>query len=534
MSSAIAAESFTAIVAFGPPTVAMGALFSHLNNSAHQAGMSFGRALGANTLGAAFAPLVFGVLALPTLGPKFALLSIAAGYLLLSSWRHWRVPFFLAPPILVAATALAIAIWAPPLVFIDVPEGGHVVSYQQGIMAAVSVIEDADDVATLRIDNRQQEGSSATRRVDARQALLPILLHPTPRRVLFLGLGTGVTAASATADPALEVDAVELLPEVIAASNYFRGAAQSRLNVITADARRFVRASSSVYDVIVSDNFHPARSGSGSLYTVEHFEAVRVRLSTGGIFCQWLPLHQLDLDTFRSITKSFLSVYPQASALIASNSLETPVIGLIGQRDVVRIDVDAVRAHLARVTTINGLTDIGIEDEFALLGSFIAGPAALDRFAGDADINTDDRPIVAYRAPRITYAPDSRPRDRLIALLQASFVRPEDIVSPLTDNASQSRLAAYWLARNQFIEAGRDIVPSHDARQMLAQVHEPLLSVLRISPDFRPAYDPLLRIAVALAQTDVDSSRALLSELSLSQPSRPEANAALNQLVQTR
>ena len=35
---------------------------------------------------------------------------------------------------------------------------------------------------------------------------------------------------------------------------------------------------------------------------------------------------------------------------------------------------------------------------------------------------------------------------------------------------------------------------------MLAQVREPLLSVLRISPDFRPAYDPLLSMAAALAR----------------------------------
>ena len=42
----------------------------------------------------------------------------------------------------------------------------------------------------------------------------------------------------------------------------------------------------------------------------------------------------------------------------------------------------------------------------------------LQRFAGDAAANTDDHPVVAYRAPRITYAPDSqpaRPADRAAA-----------------------------------------------------------------------------------------------------------------------
>src|SRR5262249_11574243 len=154
-----------------------------------------------------------------------------------------------------------------------------------------SVVEDADGVARLRINDRAQEGSSATARVDGRQAWLPLLLHPAPRRALFLGLGTGVTALSAAEDPTLDVDAVELLPEVIAASSRFTqtvadGTAAARLHVHAGDARRYVRTSERAYDVIVSDNFHPARSGSGSLYTVEHFEAVRQRLEPRGVFCQ--------------------------------------------------------------------------------------------------------------------------------------------------------------------------------------------------------------------------------------------------------
>jgi spermidine synthase len=524
LSAALASEALLALIAFGPPTIAMGALFSQLSCSASAAGVSFGRALGVNTLAAAAAPVVFGVVALPALGPKVVLLLIALGYLALTAKGTWSRSVVWLP----AAGALSALLFAPPLTFVEIPEGGHVVSYQEGVLAAVSVVEDEHGVLRLRINNRQQEGSSATRRVDARQAWLPLLLHPAPHHALFLGLGSGVTASSAAEDPTLDVDAVELLPEVIDASARFSQAfggvlARSRLHVLAADARRYVRASDRQYDVIVSDNFHPARSGSGALYTVEHFQAVGRRLALGGVFCQWLPLHQLDLETLHSIVRSFVTVNPNAWAMLANGSLETPVLGLIARRDASRFDVAALRERLSHLALPELRTDLGLEDEFAVLGSIVAGPFALARLAGNAPANTDDRPVVAYHAPRITYAPDSSPRDRLIQLLGELSIEPTELLVPTPDPVWPRRVSAYWAARNRFIASGRDVRPSTSVQDMLAQVREPLLSVLRISPDFRPAYDPLLAMATALARSDLAAARALLSEMTRLQPTRDEA-----------
>jgi len=514
MAGAAAGEAALAIAAFLLPTLAMGALFSQLADEANAAGAGFGRALGFNTAGAALAPLVFGVLLAPALGPKLCLLLVAAGYLAMVTR-----PMLAALP---AGAAATLALIAPPLAFVDLPEGGHIVSYADGAMAAVSVVEDAQGVSRLRINNRQQEGSSTSRLVDARQALLPLLLHPAPRRALFLGLGTGITAASAAQDPTLAVDAVELLPEVIAASAHFTKQLDPpprALHLRSADARRYVRAAGQRYDVIVSDNFHPARSGSGSLYTVEHFAAVRERLADGGLFCQWLPLHQLDLETLRSIVRAFIAVYPQGTALLASNSLATPVLGLVSHAG---FDAAALHRRIDAAAWPEPPADFGIEDEYALLGSFVAGPAALRAFAGDAPANTDDRPVVAYRAPRVTYAPDAAPQDRLIALLGQVRITPAELTG--TDSP---RLAAYWSARQRYLDLGRGVQPSADVRAMLAQLQRPLLEVLHTSPDFRPAYDPLLRMAMALGPMQPTQARALLGELAQVQPARSEARQAL-------
>ena len=176
-----------AVAAFGLPTLLMGALFSQLSMVASTAGISFGRALGINTLGAAAAPVLFGVVLTPLLGSKNALQVIPLGYLALAAADNWRKPQFWLP----AGVVAAVAVWAPALALVDLPEGARLLSYQEGALAAVSVVEDARGVSRLRINIRQQEGSSSSLLFDARQAMLPPLLHPAPQRALFLGLGTG-------------------------------------------------------------------------------------------------------------------------------------------------------------------------------------------------------------------------------------------------------------------------------------------------------------------------------------------------------
>jgi spermidine synthase len=531
VEGALAAEALVAIMAFGPATFVMGLLFSHLCTRASQQGLGFGRALGINTLGAAAAPPLFGVVLVPLLGAKITLLLIATSYLALSG----KAVLGKARTVFCVASIVAIAMVAPPLIFIDYPEGGRVVNHAEGVLATVSVVQDGAGIKSLRINNRQQEGSSNTLATDSRLALLPLLLHAAPKQVLFLGLGTGVTASSAAQDPSLQVEAAELLPEVIAASNYFRlpaaPAQQSYPTFIATDARRYVRATSNLYDIVISDNFHPARSGTGALYSVEHFRAIQHRLALGGLFCQWLPLHQLDLKTARSIVQSFLAVYPQGAALLATNSLETPVLGLIAfqQGKGPPPSAQMMKQRLASNTLAQPLADFGFKDEFAIAGAFVGGALALKRFAGDAPLNTDDHPIVNYIAPSITYAAVSSPSDRLAAFLKE--MRPyRDELSFQADAQWSQRLSAYWSARDQFIDLGRQTSLSNNPQAMLNQVREPLLALLRLSPDFTPAYDPLIKMAKALALTERTSAIELLNALKQIQPLRPEAGEQLTKL----
>ena len=191
------------------------------------------------------------------------------------------------------------------------------------------------------------------------------------------------------------------------------------------------------YDVIVADNFHPARSGSGSLYTVEHFTAVRERLAQGGLFCQCLPLHQLDLPTLRSIVQSYLAAFPQGRALLATNSLTTPVIGLVS-----RAGGKAFEARSGEAFTVPARA-FGLVDKLSVLGSLIAGPEALSGFAKRA-----------------------------------------------AGAAFNARLTSYVAARRRFLAAGLAVRPESDPHRMLDQRRA---RTARQQPRVRESDTPSLR-----------------------------------------
>ena len=196
--AALASEALLAVAAFAAPTLVMGALFSHLCAEAQTQGMRLGTALAVNTAGAACAPLVVSAGLAAGLGLKAALCGVVLGYAVLALAASRRP----GAARLGVAGALGLALAAaPPLMLVDKPAGGSVLSHSEGALGSVSVVQDPAGGRVLRINNRQQEGSNTTALADARQALLPLLLHPAPQRALLLGLGAGLTAQAAALDP---------------------------------------------------------------------------------------------------------------------------------------------------------------------------------------------------------------------------------------------------------------------------------------------------------------------------------------------
>src|SRR5439155_9515766 len=267
-----------------------------------------------------------------------------------------------------AATPVALMFALPAnLHLVQVPPGGRVVEYREGVLSSVAVVEDANQDRVLRVDNRFQMGGTAAAAAQCRHAHIPLLLHPAPKRALFLGLGTGITFGAAALHPGVQSDGVELVPEIVEVMRQFEPYnfspdRQPQLKLFVADARRFVRATDATYDVIVADLFHPARDGAGSLYTREHFQALRERLAPGGLFCQWLPLHQLDEDMLRVIIRTFLEVFPDAQAWLLRLNVDAPVLGLVGSAAPLHYSPRVVEKRLNRAPLEAQLKKLALAD----------------------------------------------------------------------------------------------------------------------------------------------------------------------------
>lgn len=531
---ALLGDVLMASLAFGPATLAMGALFSHLVQAA-SSGIGIGRAIGLNTLGAATAPGIAGLFLMPALGAKFALLTCALAYLIVLPGAKPRSTARTLAPIAALAVAL---LAAPPLRFVTVPDGGELLAYEDGVMASVAVVSDAAGTRHLKVNNHYAMGSTSSGFADHRQTHLPLVLHPAPRNALFLGVGTGMSLDAARYHADLKVTAVELVPEVLELLRFFGTSPETNgwpapPRLVASDARRFVVGDTQAYDVVIADLFHPSRDGAGFLYTREHFSAVRDRLADDGLFCQWLPLFQMDLETFRLIARTFSEVFPHVEVWLPHYSLRQPIVGLIGSETPLQFEPGWLEERVLHRPLQRELVQLRLNSDLAMLGGFVGDENALTDWVGSGPVNVDRHPRVNYHAPAFAYRDLERADHgpRLLTIVEGLGARRRPpVANAAWDSEFGARLTAYLAARDAYLEAGIGITPDADLAEMLEKTRGPLLEAVRLSDEFMPAYGPLMNMAVALYETDPGAGRALIEEIADAAPGRPEARRLLDQI----
>ena len=392
------------------PGILLGTVFPYTMGIAGDgergAGAVIGELASWNTMGGVAGSLIAGFVLLPWLGlwgslraTAFLYLAAAIAVAARATGRSTRA-LMLAPA--VGAVLLLTVLDPTGLVHVSLRPGEALLAVRESADGTVAVTE-TDGILELRLNGHYVVGGSGAITNDRRQAELPMLLYPQPRSVLFLGLGTGITAGAALFHPVERVTVAELVPDIrAAAEEFFAQAANglftdARAHLVAEDARVVLLDDTQRYDVIVGDLFVPWDAGTGSLYTREHFAAVRDRLTTDGVFAQWLPLYQLSWREFAVIAHTMLDVFPLVTVWRGDFSATEPVIGLIGYNTPRPLDLDTVVANVRRRQNGAGYS---AQRAHALALLFYAGNLSAARGLVDsAPINTDDRPVIEYLAP---------------------------------------------------------------------------------------------------------------------------------------
>ena len=435
----------------GPGALASGAVLPALwaaFGDRDGAARPLGELTAANTLGAVGGALAAGL----AIGLRAGFLLTAVAYVVLADLV---APAGTRLRPLGYATLLALVALDPvrtPLTHLA--SGETLRALAEGPAGIVTVVDTGDDLQ-LRLDNYYVLGGSAAATNERRQGLLPLLLHPAPHRVAFVGMATGITAS---AGPALGVErttVVEIVPEVAAAAGAHFGAWNAALlrrpdvQLVVDDGRRWLASSTDRYDVVVSDLFIPWHAGAGSLYAREMFETVARRLSPGGVFCQWLPLYQLTHEEFDAIARTFLVVFPEVSLWRNDFYPDRPVVGLVGRLAPGALDLGRVGERLAALPEWS--RDPLLATPQGLVMLYLGDLAAGRELIASGPLNTDDHPLIEFLAPRLTRMSAAGDKDwfageALPAFTDALAAHPDGLL-PATDAVASARRAGAALYR---------------------------------------------------------------------------------------
>ncbi len=282
---------------------------------------------------------------------------------------------------------------------------GHLPYYKEGATATVAVRQ-AAGTTSLAIDGKVDASNAGDMLTQRLLAHVPLLLHPNPKTVAVLGLGSGVTLGSALTHPIERADVLEISPEVVEASRFFEpenGAAlrDLRTRLILGDGRTHILLGREKYDAIISEPSNPWMAGIAALFTREFFEAAKARLTPGGVLCQWAHTYDISGDDLKSIVGTFATVFPDATLWLVGNG----DILLIGSNQPLVDQVAALPERLAaRAQAAANLAGVGAKDAFALTSLLIAEGAGIEAFSRGAPLQTDDHAPVEFTGPRAVFS----------------------------------------------------------------------------------------------------------------------------------
>ncbi len=283
----------------------------------------------------------------------------------------------------------------------------RLVYYREGIDSTVAVEKlTGTDSLSLSV-NGKPDASNLIGDMPTQVLLgvIPTLLHPDPKEVCVIGLGSGISVGALLRFDVERVDVAEISNAVVEASRFFDGVSGAplddpRVRLHRADGRNLLLLADAPYDMILSEPSNPWISGIANLFTREFFELARSRLKPGGLHAQWIQGYTMPPRDFASVLHTLGQVFPHYQVwemslndylVIASD--EPLILDMEGLYE--RFQNPALQAELERIYITNPLQ---------LGNHFVTDSAHGATWLADADTLRDARNFLEFNAPRYLLA----------------------------------------------------------------------------------------------------------------------------------
>ena len=280
------------------------------------------------------------------------------------------------------------------------------VYYGDGI-AGFTVVDSNEDAFgnvnyTMIISGKPDASSYRDMPTQTLSAHIPMLFHPNAKDVMVLGLASGVTCGEVLCYPVDRLDALEISPEVIEASDFFRPwnhdvVDDPRTHVILQDGRAHLALTNQMYDVIISEPSNPWMAGLAALFTEDMFDLAKGKLRTDGIFVQFIHSYQMDWPSFAMVCRTFKTVFPN-SAMMSTMPGDYILMGFNGDKG---LDYDSARRNITYARTSK---NIDLRDARLLYRALQTED--LMAMTGEGPINSDAWPHLEFAAPRALFTED--------------------------------------------------------------------------------------------------------------------------------
>lgn len=335
-----------------------------------------GKVYGWNTLGSIIGSAGGGLLLLPILQLKgalvtAALLDFAIGFILLVIYRkrfRYSVMFY-----------IMVCVMVMPAIFVkfdpSLITSGVFRSYKNmhpnekiqvidGKTATISFHESpvhyyvkTNGKADASMSKDRESPISSDELTQAATAFMPMAVKTEPYDAAMVGFGSGMGAHYLLADPLLkDFDCVEIEQAMMDLAKGFypwnyRGYDDPRIHIFIDDATTFFHTNRRQYDMIISVPSNPWVSGVAGLFAHEFYAKMRRYMKPGALWVQWIQTYEFNDLMFLNILKALDTVFPYVSLYKSTD--EPDIIMIASDQPVLQKGIGRFSTDTALVAEFN-------------------------------------------------------------------------------------------------------------------------------------------------------------------------------------